>query len=180
MPKGWAISPARHQTAPVRVHKDKTTTSQRRICEEEDIHKIGTKTSNNLRLQNEIKITTKRIREDNGRRGNNKEKWCSNQTSGPRHRDQPWHLSTNNCNHKHAKCDMEKELMAFIKENSLCDCKDCSMKEEDNKEKELTKLIKENPMWLQGVQYKGGRYQRGRTLQWGRWQCHLTRHILRG
>ena len=50
MPNGWAISQARHQTAPVRLHKDKTTTSWRRVFEEEDIHKTGTKLSNNLRL----------------------------------------------------------------------------------------------------------------------------------
>ena len=45
---------------------------------------------------------------------------------------------------RHAKYDMEKELTAFIKGNSLCDCKDCNTKKDKNKEKELTKLIKEH------------------------------------
>ena len=48
MSNEYAISPACHQTAPVRVHKDETTTSRRRIFEEEDIHETGTKPSNNL------------------------------------------------------------------------------------------------------------------------------------
>ena len=119
----------------MQVHKDKNTTSRRHVFKEEDIHETGTKPPNNLRLQNEIKTTTKRIREDNGRRGNNKENLCSNEMIRPRQLDQPWHLSTNNCNHEHAKCVMERELTAFIKENSLCDCEDCSTREEENKEK---------------------------------------------
>ena len=48
MPNGWAISPTRHQTAPVKVHKDKNTTSRRRVFKEEDILKTGTKPPNNL------------------------------------------------------------------------------------------------------------------------------------
>ena len=87
MPNGWAISPTRHQTAPVKVHKDKNMTSRRRVFKEEDIHKTGTKPPNNLRLQNEIKTTTKRIREDNDCRGSNKENWCINEMIRPRQPD---------------------------------------------------------------------------------------------
>ena len=133
MPNGWAISPARHQTAPGKVHKDKNTISRRHIFKEEDIHKTGTKPSNNLQLQNEIKTTTKRIREDNDHRGSNKENWYSNERIRPRQLDQPRHLSNSNCDHQHAKFDMEKELTAFIKQNSLCDCEDCNMKKDKNK-----------------------------------------------
>ena len=62
----------------------------------------------------------------------------------PRQLHQQRHLSTSNCNHRHAKLDMEKKLTALIKENSLCNCKDCSKKKEDKIEKELTKLFKKN------------------------------------
>ena len=121
MPNGWAISPKCHQTAPVKVHKDKNMTIRRHVFKEEDIHKTETKPTNNLQLQNEIKTTTKRIREDNDCRGNNKENWCSNKMIKPRQRDQPRHLSTSDYNHKHVNLDMEKERMASSKQNSLCD-----------------------------------------------------------
>ena len=84
------------------------------------------------------------MREDNDRRGSNKENWCSNELIKPRKLDQPRHLSISDCNHKHAKFDMEKELTAFIKQNSLCDCEDCNTKKHKNKYKELMKLIKEH------------------------------------
>ena len=87
------------------------------MSEEEDIHETVTKPSNDLRLQNEMKTTTKKIREDNGRRGYNKENWGSSEMI------------------KYAKYDMEKELTALIKENSLCDCEDCNTKKDKNKEK---------------------------------------------
>ena len=58
----------------------------------------------------------------------------------------PLHLCTSDCNQGHARFGMEEELTKFIKENSLCECKDCSTKEEDNKEEELTKFIKENSL----------------------------------
>ena len=62
----------------------------------------------------------------------------------PRQLDQPRHLCMSDCNHEHAKFDMEKELTAFIKQNSLGDCKDCNTKKDKNKYKELMKLVKEH------------------------------------
>ena len=41
-----------------------------------------------------------------------------------------------NCSTKE-KDTKDAELITFIKENTLCDCKECSMKEEDTKEEEL-------------------------------------------
>ena len=77
MLNGEAISPARYQTALVRLHKDETTTSQRRVSEEEGVHETATRPWNNLWLQtraqipaqDEIKTTTKKISEDNGCKG---------------------------------------------------------------------------------------------------------------
>ena len=54
---------------------------------------------------------------------------------------------TSDCNQGHARFGTEEELTKFIKENSLCDCKDCSTKEEDTKEEELTNLSKENTLY---------------------------------
>ena len=48
MPDGWAISPTHHQTALVKVHKDKNMTSWKHVFKEEDTYKTGTKPPNNL------------------------------------------------------------------------------------------------------------------------------------
>ena len=48
MPDGWAISPTHHQAAPMKVHKDKNTTSRKRVLKDRDIQETGTKPPNNL------------------------------------------------------------------------------------------------------------------------------------
>ena len=65
---------------------------------------------------------------------------------------------------------MEKELTAFIKQNSLCDCEDCNTTKDKNKYKELMKLAKEHNL-RDCEEYNT---EEGDTREI---ECHLVLHI---